>query len=230
MESSPIQHVGADFYNRLHALQAAADFLPCVVIVNSVPDASVFWMSERGLRLLRTTNEELRALGPAYHERYFNPEDAADYVPKLMGLMERADPNETVSFFQQVRYAPGEAYQWYLSITRIFAFDEATGAPSHVITSSFVIDEEHHLAAGASRLLEENNFLRANLSKLHSLSKREKEILSLVAAGQANKEVASVLGISIETVSTHRRNIKRKLGAVTLPDLARFAQASALLQ
>jgi DNA-binding CsgD family transcriptional regulator len=146
-----------------------------------------------------------------------------------MGLMQRADPDEVVSYFQQVRYSPGDPYRWYLSATRIFAFDEETGAPSHSITTAFPIDPEHHLAAGVARLLEENNFLRANLSRLRSISSREKEVLRLLAAGQANKEVAAALGISTETASTHRRNLKRKLGAATLPDLARYAQALELL-
>lgn len=43
------------------------------------------------------------------------------------------------------------------------------------------------------------------------LSKREKEILILVAKGLANKEIADVLCLSIHTVLTHRKNIARKL-------------------
>ena len=229
MAESSGQIHSKDFHKRLQTIADASRYLPCTVIINSIPDASVYWMSERGLRLLNTTNDALRALGPAYHERYFNPEDAADYVPKIMGLLQRADPDEVVSFFQQLRFSPGEPYHWYLSITRIFAFDEATGAPSHAITTAFPIDPEHHLAAGASRLLEENNFLRANISSLQSLTTRERDVLRLVAAGHSNKEVAGALGISVETASTHRRNIKRKLNAATMPDLGRFAQALELL-
>jgi DNA-binding CsgD family transcriptional regulator len=229
MDLNPNRLFSKELEKRLEAIEAACRYLPCTVIVHSVPDAAVIWMSERGLRLLGTSIEELRALGASYHERYFNPEDAADYVPKVMGLLQRADPDEVVSYFQQVRYSPGEPYRWYLSVTRIFAFDEETKAATHAITTAFPIDPEHHLAAGVARLLEENNFLRANLGRLHSLSRREKEVLRLLATGQANKEVASALGISTETVSTHRRNLKRKLGAATLADLGRYAQAQELL-
>lgn len=43
------------------------------------------------------------------------------------------------------------------------------------------------------------------------LSQREKEIVTCVAKGMANKEIADKLCLSINTVTTHRRNIARKL-------------------
>ncbi|MCM1475767.1 MAG: response regulator transcription factor [Muribaculaceae bacterium] len=43
------------------------------------------------------------------------------------------------------------------------------------------------------------------------LSKREKEIVALVVKGMTNKEISEKLFISIHTVTTHRRNIARKL-------------------
>ncbi|MEX2445736.1 MAG: response regulator transcription factor [Dehalococcoidia bacterium] len=45
------------------------------------------------------------------------------------------------------------------------------------------------------------------------LSEREIEVLSLVATGKANKEIAEALVISLATVKTHTNNIYRKLGA-----------------
>jgi regulator of cell morphogenesis and NO signaling len=43
------------------------------------------------------------------------------------------------------------------------------------------------------------------------LSEREREIVVCVAKGMANKEIADHLCISVNTVTTHRRNIARKL-------------------
>jgi DNA-binding NarL/FixJ family response regulator len=45
------------------------------------------------------------------------------------------------------------------------------------------------------------------------LSEREIEVLSLIAAGKSNREVAAQLAISEETAKTHVRNILAKLGA-----------------
>jgi DNA-binding NarL/FixJ family response regulator len=43
------------------------------------------------------------------------------------------------------------------------------------------------------------------------LSKREQELLDLIAKGQHNKQIADQLGITVETVRTHLRNIYEKL-------------------
>lgn len=43
------------------------------------------------------------------------------------------------------------------------------------------------------------------------LSEREKQIVICVAKGMANKEIAEELCLSVNTVTTHRRNIARKL-------------------
>jgi DNA-binding NarL/FixJ family response regulator len=48
-------------------------------------------------------------------------------------------------------------------------------------------------------------------SEYHKLSKREKELLNLLAKGYRYKEIADQLSISIETVRTHIRNIYEKL-------------------
>jgi len=44
-----------------------------------------------------------------------------------------------------------------------------------------------------------------------ALTRREREILSLIAQGRANKEIAEQLTISVRTVETHRAKIMRKL-------------------
>jgi DNA-binding NarL/FixJ family response regulator len=52
---------------------------------------------------------------------------------------------------------------------------------------------------------------------------REKEIIRLLAEGKANKEIASMLGITARTVETHRTRIMMKMGFRTLTDLIHFA-------
>lgn len=56
-----------------------------------------------------------------------------------------------------------------------------------------------------------------------SLTAREREILSLVAAGKLNKQIAGELGLSEITVKVHRGQMMRKMGAKTLADLVLMA-------
>jgi len=56
------------------------------------------------------------------------------------------------------------------------------------------------------------------------LTKREQEILGLLARGNSNKTISEKLFISVQTVKTHRKNICRKLETGKLIDLVKFAQ------
>ena len=58
-----------------------------------------------------------------------------------------------------------------------------------------------------------------------SLTTREREIMTLVAAGLMNKQVAAELGLSEITVKIHRGHIMRKMGVRSLADLVRAAEA-----
>jgi DNA-binding NarL/FixJ family response regulator len=76
----------------------------------------------------------------------------------------------------------------------------------------------------AARLASEPLKLEA-AGGLERLSRRESEILRLVAQGQTSREVAGRLHISTKTVETHRTNMNRKLGLRNTVDVLRFASA-----
>ncbi|MEN8106689.1 MAG: response regulator [Pseudomonadota bacterium] len=61
---------------------------------------------------------------------------------------------------------------------------------------------------------------------LASLTPREREVMGLVVAGKANKEIAKELDLSHRTVETHRRWIMTKTGARSLADLIELTRAS----
>lgn len=63
--------------------------------------------------------------------------------------------------------------------------------------------------------------------RFSTLTKREREVMALVTAGRMNKQVAGVLGLSEITVKIHRGSVMRKMGARTLADLVRMADALA---
>jgi len=58
-----------------------------------------------------------------------------------------------------------------------------------------------------------------------SLTPREQEIMGFVAEGLMNKQIAGEIGVSEITVKVHRGNVMRKMGAKSLAELVRMADA-----
>lgn len=66
----------------------------------------------------------------------------------------------------------------------------------------------------------------ADLRQRHaSLTPREREVLPLVVSGLLNKQAAAELGISAITLQIHRGSVMKKMGAASLADLVRMAEA-----
>ncbi len=63
----------------------------------------------------------------------------------------------------------------------------------------------------------------------HKLSQRENDILKHVAYGLTNQEIADKLFLSVHTVTTHRKNITRKLGIKTVSGLTVYALMNKLV-
>ncbi|WP_323770350.1 response regulator transcription factor [Antarctobacter sp.] len=62
------------------------------------------------------------------------------------------------------------------------------------------------------------------------LTNREQMVLLQLAQGKSNKQVAEALDISVRTVETHRKNIRRKLGVSSTAELMRYALEHGVLQ
>jgi DNA-binding NarL/FixJ family response regulator len=61
------------------------------------------------------------------------------------------------------------------------------------------------------------------------LTRREKEVLRLIADGQTNHEIANSLFVSITTVDTHRKNLLQKLQAKNTASLVKIAMEQHLI-
>lgn len=69
----------------------------------------------------------------------------------------------------------------------------------------------------------------SNIKDNLKLSKREREIIKLIAEGKSAIEIGDLLNLSDLTINTHRRNIMRKLDLSNTAQIAAFAKSSGII-
>jgi FixJ family two-component response regulator len=72
---------------------------------------------------------------------------------------------------------------------------------------------------------EQDKFLAELRAKFASLTQRERQVIELVATGRMNKQVAAEMGIAEITVKIYRGKAVRKMGARSVAELVKMAQA-----
>jgi FixJ family two-component response regulator len=86
-----------------------------------------------------------------------------------------------------------------------------------------------HAVEQSTAALDQEAEMQALHGRYAALSRREREVMALVVAGQLNKQVGAELGISEITVKAHRGRMMRKMNALSLPDLVTMAALLGLL-
>jgi len=101
-----------------------------------------------------------------------------------------------------------------------------------VMAIKMVMKGKSYISPAISELITEQ-YVRSikdgDMPSLEILTAREKEILKLVAQGNANKNIASRLKISIRTAETHRSRLIHKLGLKTTAALVQYAMSKGLV-
>ncbi|HEY0041548.1 MAG TPA: LuxR C-terminal-related transcriptional regulator [Flavisolibacter sp.] len=220
-KDTDLQHAA---HEKIRQFQEIEQHIPGVIIIHNLADDSIVYLSERGRKFLNVSLEEIRLPHFDYHKRFFNPEDVPNYAPKILGMIQRNADDEIITFFQQVRASKKSDWMWFSSSIKILLRDKEN-KPLLAVTIAVPIDAAHYFTPKIERLIQENTFLREKQAVFACLSKREKEVLRLLALGHNSNVIGEELHISEATVKTHRKNIRSKLNAESSFDLMQFAQA-----
>jgi DNA-binding NarL/FixJ family response regulator len=106
--------------------------------------------------------------------------------------------------------------------------DAATGELELALRS--VIRGESWLSPAVSRQVVEGYVQRVGGEPAAEvLTARQREVLSLIAAGKSTKEVAFTLNLSVKTIETHRAQIMERLAIRDVPGLVRYALRTGLV-
>ncbi len=90
--------------------------------------------------------------------------------------------------------------------------------------------EEASTPGGSTTLNDDGVPLNKVSHELAVLTRREMEVLTQVAEGHTNQEIADALTISIKTVQAHRASVMEKLGLHDITQLVRFALRHGLIR
>lgn len=92
----------------------------------------------------------------------------------------------------------------------------------------FLCPEVKHLFKNGNMESIVDNMTDTSVSVFTLLSKREREVLQLIAEGHKSRRIAQSLNISVKTVDIHRTNLKSKLNIHSVAELTKFAIAQGL--
>ncbi len=111
-----------------------------------------------------------------------------------------------------------------------------SGARSYIMKTEIKALSEHkHFFTSRiseivfARYIQEKGTLEGAPEKSR-ITDREREIVQLLAEGKSSKEIATILGISVRTVETHRAAIMKKLGLKSFSELIRYAVRNKIIE
>jgi two-component system, NarL family, response regulator NreC len=184
-----------------------------------------------GLRLLLDAEQDLQVVAEAG-----NASDAIRYVrghhPDVLVLDLNMPGESGLDLIPRVRDELPDTKIVVLTMQRDPGFARqaiSSGALGYVIKDAADGELVQAVRLAAKGQLYLNPQLGARLAAIPpnarpgDLTEREEEILSLIALGYTNSEIASQLYLSVRTIEAHRSHIHQKLSLATRSELVRFA-------
>jgi DNA-binding NarL/FixJ family response regulator len=95
----------------------------------------------------------------------------------------------------------------------------AAGADGYVVKS----EDADELLRGVRSVLAGHVYVSKQIAAAAQITPREKQVLSLVARGYGNADIAGLLDISVLTVRTHRQRLMEKLGLRNAAEITAYA-------
>jgi len=208
--------------------KSVIDSLPALINVNQAdniydPSSSFnLWSNKQVIDFTGYSREEIDSLGFRFFTETMHPDDMEVISAGLDKF--HSDNSPIYGGFIRIRPKSGD-YQWFIGSMSILELKD--NKPWRIIAVVQNMEQMNDTRNQIIQLIKENLQLKSQL-RIHSLSKREKQIVRLIAKGNTDKEIAGILSISPSTAKTHRHNIIQKLQMKNKAALAQFATENGL--
>jgi DNA-binding NarL/FixJ family response regulator len=202
----------------------------------------------RGLRELLEEHEGWEVCGEAANGR-----EAVEMVKKLrpnVAVVDLAMPE--LNGLEATRHIRKEAPETEILVFTMHESEHLVRDVLEAGARGFVLksDAARYLTTAVEALVQHKPFFTSKVSELvldeflragkqHKkevpasssvLTPREREIVQLLAESKSNKEISTMLNISVKTVETHRAAIMRKLGINSIVELVHYAVRNELVE
>ncbi len=198
-------------------MDAVCDLMPGIVHLSHLQTLQMVYLDRRTRHLLGLGIQDILEKGKEMLLQYAEPEcyNQAQEMYREVATLE--DLTQVVSCFQAFRVQHPSNYEWYFTSTKRFSKDL-------IISISTPLRTLGNIHNQVERVLNENLYIRKNLRRFNTLTPREKEIMQRISKGESSNHIAESLFISPHTVSTHRKNIWRKLEINSYAELIKLAE------
>lgn len=205
--------------DKRYSIEEFSEIIPGIVHINCLDDFAINFVNSFGEKKYDVGMEEVLKVGPSFILDLFEPGSFEILTKPLANMVAEDDKSKIISFFQKIKPHKNADYRWLLTTSKILK------DKNEFISISQELNGIDGSTRAIGKVLDDNLFLKKNMERFGTLTKREKEIVKLVVQGNSTKQISERLFLSAHTVSTHRKNIIRKLELKSIHDWERFAYA-----
>ena len=213
----PINSEDADF------IISAFQHLPVFVSINQMDDLDDpltnhnIWANKAVYEFIGYSRQEIDEMGVAYFLETMHPDD----LHIIGSAISKFEEGNDKLFSGLVRLKPKQGkFHWFLG--SVVVMEIKNGKPWRFLVVALSIEHMQDTQLQLMELTKENLRLR-NQIKIQMLTRREIEVIRLIAVNYSDLRIAEKLFISPATARTHRNNIKEKLMVHNTAGIVQFA-------
>lgn len=218
-----LSDLNSDFKSNWVFLNSIIRSLNIAVFIHDLKKLRHIWTNHNYSKIIGYSDAAIKRISPDWAINNYHPDDLHIMQDRIDYF--KQNKGDTFSGIYRIKHKKGH-WVWVYSNTIVYKRDE-NNQPYQLLGICIDFSDNFKTMKQFSELYRENQQLKNQLS-ITSLTKREKEIIKMIAAGMTSNEIAVSLNISLHTANNHRKNILKKLNFHNKADIARFAVENGL--